>query len=395
MVAAGARVLIAGLKARSDLNGQGGSVVSYDSARGRYAVRIAGGELVLLRPDNLQSAATEPAAQEEEEEEEELALEENDEEEDVELEANVSDADDNDLQLEANEDDADDDDDDSSLRLEKNGEEEEDESDDLALEENEDEEDQLQLEQNFLDNEDDDFVLVDDPSELRAGLGATGGLAEALQALQGSEGRDGEMVRVDDGLGPPVDPDSFLIPSARAKLEEAEQLHPIREGESDSAYRIRLIQQLTQDNPAEAFHDGARQLVEAYGVELIAERMRGMGDDHFAAGAYPAAHHAYSAGIAWHDGAPPTAPEHQLSICMQPADPAVHASCDRDEVRCGALDALPCQPRGGAPEAWAGGGSRRGCRRGPCDSALHLRPKHRTQGEAAPCAGAAGSRSPR
>ena len=349
-------------------------------------MRITGGELVLLRPDNLQSAATEPAAQEEEEEEE-VELEQNDEVDDVELEANVSDADDDDLQLEANEDhDVDDDDDDSSLRLEKNGEEEEEEeeSDELALEENTDgddeEEDQLQLEQNLQHtdcakddvHDDDDFVLVDDPSELgaTAGLEATGGnlgdtralnsgggsappsgLEEALQALQGGEGRGGEMVRVDDALRPLngvlIDPDSFLIPSARAKLEEAEQLHPIREGESDAAYRVRLIQMLTRDNPPEAFHDGARQLVEAYGVELIAERMRGMGDDHFAAGAYPAAHHAYSAGIAWHDGAPPTAPEHQLSTTRNPPTPRVSAdpadACMRvTETRCDAAHLMHC-----------------------------------------------------
>ena len=51
----------------------------------------------------------------------------------------------------------------------------------------------------------------------------------------------------------------------------------------------------------QVFIDAARQISEAYGVEMIAERMRAVGDDHFAAGNYAAAAHAYAAGIEKHD----------------------------------------------------------------------------------------------
>ena len=51
----------------------------------------------------------------------------------------------------------------------------------------------------------------------------------------------------------------------------------------------------------QVFLDAARQISEAYGIEMIAERMRAVGDDHFAAGNFAAAAHAYAAGIEKHD----------------------------------------------------------------------------------------------
>ena len=76
------------------------------------------------------------------------------------------------------------------------------------------------------------------------------------------------------------------------------QLHPMRPGESERERTIRVLQVLTADKPQEVFDDAARQIVEAYGVAHIAERMRNIGDDHFAAGCYTAAMQAYTAGIA-------------------------------------------------------------------------------------------------
>ena len=57
---------------------------------------------------------------------------------------------------------------------------------------------------------------------------------------------------------------------------------------------------LTANDLPEVFLDAARQLIEAYGRDGIAERMRVVGDDHFAAGAYSAACHCYAAGIEKH-----------------------------------------------------------------------------------------------
>ena len=47
--AVGTRVVVDGLTQRTQLNGMTGRVASYDAARGRYAVEIDGGT-VLMRP---------------------------------------------------------------------------------------------------------------------------------------------------------------------------------------------------------------------------------------------------------------------------------------------------------------------------------------------------------
>lgn len=52
----GDRVLIHSLKGRADLNGNTGSVLSFEEGKGRYAVRV-GRESVLLKPSNLEAAA--------------------------------------------------------------------------------------------------------------------------------------------------------------------------------------------------------------------------------------------------------------------------------------------------------------------------------------------------
>ena len=44
-------VIVNGLQSRADLNGNTGTVVSYDN--GRFAVRISGGDSVRIKPDNL------------------------------------------------------------------------------------------------------------------------------------------------------------------------------------------------------------------------------------------------------------------------------------------------------------------------------------------------------
>ena len=95
----------------------------------------------------------------------------------------------------------------------------------------------------------------------------------------------------------------FLIPSAQAALEAAWQLHPKRKAESAREYQMRVLQMLTaspQHCRQETFTSAASQIAEAYGIETIAERMRAVGDDHFAAGAYVAAAYAYTAGIDAH-----------------------------------------------------------------------------------------------
>ena len=77
-------------------------------------------------------------------------------------------------------------------------------------------------------------------------------------------------------------------------------LHPQKKGESHASWITRLTQMLTANDPEEVFIDAARQLIEAYGVEAISERMRVVGDDHFAAGSFSAACHCYTAGIQKH-----------------------------------------------------------------------------------------------
>ena len=96
-------------------------------------------------------------------------------------------------------------------------------------------------------------------------------------------------------------------------------LHPQKEGESLADWTMRLTQILTANDPPEVFLDAARQLVEAYGVEMIAERMRAVGDDHFAAGSFIAACGAYSAGIEKHD--PEVGDSAQLMHCPGRSEP--------------------------------------------------------------------------
>ena len=83
-------------------------------------------------------------------------------------------------------------------------------------------------------------------------------------------------------------------------MAEALSLHPARPGESERERTIRVLQLMTADKPQEVFDDAARQVAEAYGLQTIAERMRAIGDDHFAASAFTAASYAYTAGIEKH-----------------------------------------------------------------------------------------------
>jgi hypothetical protein len=43
------RVQVVGLKGRSELNGQQGTIGDFDEAKGRYPVRLEGGESVLIK----------------------------------------------------------------------------------------------------------------------------------------------------------------------------------------------------------------------------------------------------------------------------------------------------------------------------------------------------------
>ena len=47
-----------GLKGRPELNGEHGTALSFDTERGRYAMELRHGEKVLIRPENLEPAAT-------------------------------------------------------------------------------------------------------------------------------------------------------------------------------------------------------------------------------------------------------------------------------------------------------------------------------------------------
>ena len=301
----GSTVRIHSLQSRPGLNGTIATLGAFISAKGRYAVEVPPDGSLLLKPDNLELLSP-PAAE------------------------SASDAEDADLMLEGN-------DDDDDIPLEDNGGEDEDEDDGLALEDNEDE-DCLELEDNddveelsLEDNEanDDDGLELegnDDEDELQleesrttstapsSGCGydggvaaapgvsrsvGTGGLEAALRALNPNE--PGTLGLGVDGL--PVQASRFLIPSAQAALEEAWQLYPKREAESAREYQMRVLQMLTaspQHCRQETFTSAASQIAEAYGIETIAERMRAVGDDHFAAGAYVAAAYAYTAGIDAH-----------------------------------------------------------------------------------------------
>jgi hypothetical protein len=58
----GARVRLVGLSARGDLNGEHAEVKnSYDVAKGRWAVRLASGECVRVKPSNIRVDAEQPA----------------------------------------------------------------------------------------------------------------------------------------------------------------------------------------------------------------------------------------------------------------------------------------------------------------------------------------------
>ena len=301
----GTRVLIDGLKARPALNGVCGVVKDYDAARGRYAVQVLeGGEAVLLKPANLEAAADDDddtLALEEngDDESDGLALEDNADEEDdgLQLEENAGDDDDDDeLALEENPAE-DDDDDDDELALEENG---DDDDDGLALEENDggDEEDELVLEDGPEEEEEDGLVLEEEVEEISteqqqrgfgggfgggyvggggggsyatsssipaggSGVGTDNGLAEALRALggasdsavagaSGAELGGGQFAPSGyDATGQLIEPERFLIPSAKAKLEEAQMLYPQKEGESLGEWTCRLTTILAANDPPE------------------------------------------------------------------------------------------------------------------------------------------------
>ena len=109
----------------------------------------------------------------------------------------------------------------------------------------------------------------------------------------------GTVVGADGQLIDPVD--SLLIPEARSKLEAAQAAYPRKPNESDADYQCRLATLLTANDPLEAFVGAADQLMETFGPYGIADRMRLVGDDHFAAGFYTSACHCYTAGIMKHD----------------------------------------------------------------------------------------------
>ena len=382
---AGLPVRIHALKSRPELNGECAMIDSFIEPKGRFAVKVADGSVLLLRADNLLPIT-------DEEEEEDLQLEVNDDDDDdgptiegnqddndddgVQLEGNDDSDDDDGLQLEDNEDEDEDEDgllledndDDGDLQLELNDDDGVDDEDGLVLEGNDDddEEEELELENNDDEEEDDGLVLegedglllhelggdakratavedlptgVEDIStddfsgtgsatgslsgmSMGMGMGSgmgmgfspeqhatdfggsvgSGGLAEALSALGstslGSLESEGGMGIGKDGK--PVMPDRFLIPEAKSKLEEALSLASARPGETERDRTCRVLQEMTADKPYEVFSDAARQIVEAYGDEMIAERMRHIGDDHFKAGCYAPAMYAYTAGIERH-----------------------------------------------------------------------------------------------
>ena len=332
----GSAVRIKDLQSRQALNGTVAVLGAYNSAKGRYAVEIPDGDKLLLKPANIelikatpaQPSVAYPPEPEAADEDDDLALEENEDDEDG-------------LQLEGN------DDDEEPLLLEANGGASEDEDDNgLELEGNEDEDDDLLLEDNpglpaadpvaeaalharleaaglsadaSRPLEIEDIFTPAAAAEERAydltgfgygqassstaasGVSASvgkGGLEEALRALNPS-GPPGTLGTGIDGM--PVESSRFLIPSAKAALEQALQVYPRREGEDPRNYHMRVLQMLVaQSCNQETFTNAAAQIAEAYGIDTIAERMRQVGDDHFAAGAYVPAAYAYTAGIEAH-----------------------------------------------------------------------------------------------
>ena len=304
----GSTVRIHSLQSRPGLNGTIATLGAFISAKGRYAVEVPPDGSLLLKPDNLELLSPPDAESASDAEDADLILEGNDDDDDIPLEDNGGEEEDEDdgLALEDNDEDED------CLELEDN-----DDVEELALEDNEghaDDDDGLELE----GNEDEDELQLEEsrttstaPSSgcgYDGGVAAapgvsrsvgTGGLEAALRALNPNE--PGTLGLGVDGL--PVQASRFLIPSAQAALEAAWQLHPKRKAESAREYQMRVLQMLTaspQHCRQETFTSAASQIAEAYGIETIAERMRAVGDDHFAAGAYVAAAYAYTAGIDAH-----------------------------------------------------------------------------------------------
>jgi len=118
---------------------------------------------------------------------------------------------------------------------------------------------------------------------------ANAGIVEALNALNA-----GNQSLAHGGGG--IDPFSYLIPQAKALLDEALAAAPDHVG-GQHAKLLDTIQKLTANNDLQSFLDGCDQIVAKEGADHIADRMRQVGDDHFAAGCHMTAHHAYSAGL--------------------------------------------------------------------------------------------------
>jgi len=56
----GLAVAIHGLKGAPELNGKGGKIEQWDADKGRWTVRLPGGELKALKPENLQPKKSSP-----------------------------------------------------------------------------------------------------------------------------------------------------------------------------------------------------------------------------------------------------------------------------------------------------------------------------------------------
>eukprot|EP00325_Prymnesiales_sp_UTEX-LB-985_P028209 CAMPEP_0174737724 /NCGR_PEP_ID=MMETSP1094-20130205/68774_1 /TAXON_ID=156173 /ORGANISM="Chrysochromulina brevifilum, Strain UTEX LB 985" /LENGTH=125 /DNA_ID=CAMNT_0015940997 /DNA_START=168 /DNA_END=542 /DNA_ORIENTATION=+ len=107
----GSHVRIRELKSRPELNGECSTIVSFNAAKGRFAVKVSDGSILLLKPENLEVVENLEVAGLDDDDDDTLLLEGNDDD--------GLRQDDDDLQLEENEDDADEDEDDNLL-LEEN-----------------------------------------------------------------------------------------------------------------------------------------------------------------------------------------------------------------------------------------------------------------------------------
>ncbi len=192
---------------------------------------------------------------------------------------------------------------------------EENDEDDLCLEDNE--EDELVLEENdgggpcpgeseedelLLEENDDVDLRVEYDEETELLLGQNGGV--------GSAGAEVDQARVDAGLQQVLKdlgavprgtagPEDFLTPEAKARLEAALASNGALSVSGESDRLAMTLQQMTAHEPEEVFLEGARKIRAKMGAQHLAQRMRLSGDDHFAAGAYAAARHAYTAGITY------------------------------------------------------------------------------------------------